>query len=215
MERYHRPAFEYDSDLEGPTAIWPPPDEVELWRNATTLAEVGELMARWLEGDISYRPGYGGAGADLETELLATFLAACNRAGFVTENSQPGEPITEGFGQRAWVEGFGAKETARRIFEVALPTDLIVICSPPGTGSDIEICITIDEGEMFTRTSGATPTEYVAQSWEGSVSDEALVEICDAWQICLVDAEWGRNSLLWTTIAAALNVPPPPDLLGS
>lgn len=32
-----------------------------LWTAARTLADVGTLMARWLEGDLTYQPVYYGS----------------------------------------------------------------------------------------------------------------------------------------------------------
>lgn len=40
---------------------------------------MGELIARWLEGVITYQPGYGGEGPDSETNPLVAGLAAVNR----------------------------------------------------------------------------------------------------------------------------------------
>ena len=62
------------------------------WASARTPADVGELTAQWLEGRIASQPGYApGCGPDPETADLTGVLAACNRAGFITDTSQPGE----------------------------------------------------------------------------------------------------------------------------
>ncbi len=67
------------------------------WRAARTLAGLGELTAEWLEGTIAsiptVVPGYG---PDEETAALIPVLAACNRAGYVTTVSQPGEKSARG-----------------------------------------------------------------------------------------------------------------------
>lgn len=192
---------------------WAPPEEIELWQRAAGLGDLGELMARWLEGAISYRPGYGAPSPADETTPLAAFLAACNRAGLITNQSQPGQPIGDGSGQRAWVEGFADEETAGRIWKAALPTDLLVMCSPPDAASDIEVAVTLDEDEMFTRTSGTTAAKYLRQSWEGEVGAGAVDALCDAWQVTLIDPVWGRNDLLWATLAQALEIAPPREAL--
>jgi hypothetical protein len=72
-----------------------------LW--AGGLAEdLGGLMARWLEGRTSYEPGYLAAGPDAETASLVPVLAQLNRAGYVTDFSQPGIALdANGNGQRA------------------------------------------------------------------------------------------------------------------
>jgi hypothetical protein len=72
------------------------PEDEALWRSARTLADLGELTARWIEGAIASQPGYFGA-ADLESDDLVPVLAAVNRAGFRTDTSQPGElPVLDG-----------------------------------------------------------------------------------------------------------------------
>ncbi|WP_157881130.1 DUF6919 domain-containing protein [Streptomyces griseoruber] len=65
------------------------------WRSAHTVADLGELMALWLEGELRSWPGYmPGCGPDEETTHLIPSLAALNRAGFLTIASQPGETGT-------------------------------------------------------------------------------------------------------------------------
>lgn len=74
------------------------------WESARTLGDLGELMALWLEGKLGSRPGYGARfGPDEETAALVPVLAACCRAGFVTEQSQPGEDDIA-FDGRPWVQ---------------------------------------------------------------------------------------------------------------
>jgi hypothetical protein len=79
------------------------------WAGARTVADLGELMALWLEGEIGSRPGYAARyGPDPETAELVPLLAALCRTGLITTCSQPG---LTGFGvdgqwwqQRAAVE---------------------------------------------------------------------------------------------------------------
>src|SRR6266536_3121043 len=59
------------------------------WMSATSLAELGELTALWLEGEIGQAPTNLGPPAG-ETAELIPVLAAVNRAGLVTDCSQPG-----------------------------------------------------------------------------------------------------------------------------
>ncbi len=91
------------------------------WQAARTLADLGELTARWLEGSIGSEPGYCGRPAE-ETEDLVPVLAKLNRAGFVTSGSQPGliEPGARGTlaEQRAAVDGFAGPELAFRLARV-------------------------------------------------------------------------------------------------
>src|ERR1700685_3799815 len=83
----------------------------EAWASARTLADLGELTVRWLEGGIISQPGYApGWGADGETLPLVPVLDMLTRGWFVTTGSQPGDAGdgSEGTGwqQRAAVEGF-------------------------------------------------------------------------------------------------------------
>lgn len=55
---------------------------------AVTLGDMGELTAQWLEGKLRVHPAYAGE-PDPETEGLNEVLARCNRAGFITDFSQP------------------------------------------------------------------------------------------------------------------------------
>lgn len=107
-----------------------------LWRTARTLLDVGEPMSRWLEGDITYQPGYGGDGPDPETDQLVAALAAVNRAGYVTTFSQPGE-IVEDWYQRAAVDGFCDEATATRIYDGVLETEVIPLVWQPGSVSEL------------------------------------------------------------------------------
>jgi len=93
------------------------PEDSERWGTARTLTDLGELTAQWLEGKIGSVPGtMPGCGPDEETAELIPVLAACNRAGFVTVVSQPGEEPALGYDgqiwtQRAALEGFADTAT--------------------------------------------------------------------------------------------------------
>ena len=72
------------------------------WRTARTLADLDDLTVAWLAGEITETPGHCGPPAAATLPCLRV-LAAANKAGFVTTNSQSADgPWT------AWVEGFAA-----------------------------------------------------------------------------------------------------------
>ncbi|MFI5068205.1 MAG: DUF6919 domain-containing protein, partial [Streptosporangiales bacterium] len=97
------------------------------WASARTLADLGALAALWLEEGIMSQPGYAaGCGPDEETRPLVPVLAACNRAGFVTNCSQPGYWGDGTWDQRAAVEGFATPEVLGRILRETDGTGLIV-----------------------------------------------------------------------------------------
>ncbi|MFY9633672.1 MAG: hypothetical protein WAL27_03005, partial [Cellulosimicrobium cellulans] len=81
------------------------------WRQATTLAAAGELTARWLEGHSEYQAATFTVRYDDETEPIAAELAALNRNGLFTKESQPGLH-SDGTSQRAYVTAFCSAEIA-------------------------------------------------------------------------------------------------------
>jgi hypothetical protein len=179
------------------------------WAAARSLGELGELVAQWLEGRLSSVPTQvGEGGPDLETKALIGTLAAFNRAGFVTEHSQPAEPPQGGSAQRACVHGFCAKETAETIAAACLATDLVCLVYLPGGGEGPYVPVTIDKGRAFTWGAMPVEPEHVAYTWGRTCSPEAVATLIDAWQVCVIDPIWGRNDVLWSTLETALAGPP-------
>ena len=74
--------------------------DAALWMEARTLADLGELMAQWLEGRIRYQPGYGGP-PDPETTDLIADLAALNRAGSLPRSHSPANTTGSGSSVRS------------------------------------------------------------------------------------------------------------------
>jgi len=178
-------------------------DDVAAWKAAKSVKDLGELTARWLEGDVKYQPGYFGEPAE-ETIPLVEFLASVNRAGFYTTNSQPGEPIKDWSGQRACVEGFCQEQLAKKISSALLKTDLVMIATPPGAASDVQICITIDDDKECTWVGGPTELGPIVDLYDDELDALALAALLTAWQVCIIDPVWGRNDLLWTRLVEAI-----------
>lgn len=171
------------------------------WAAAQTLPELADLMALWLEGELSMWPGYG-AGTDEETTLMIPTLAAANRAGFLTDQSQPGYT---GFGfddlvweQRAAVSGLvGDEQLLARIRRAGEAAGLLVLIShprllPQGRGATC----TIRGGRPYTSFGEHLPARTLRGIWRG-ISRQASAAVVDAWQVCLIDPEVGRNDRLW------------------
>ena len=97
---------------------------VNPWRTARSLAELGELTALWLLGEVPTHPGQPDA-PDEETMRIRDPLVRFNRAGFVTEFSQPGEKLKDGFAQRAAVAGFCPETAGRKLAALTLCSVLI------------------------------------------------------------------------------------------
>lgn len=172
----------------------------DLWRTARTLEDLGNLTAQWLEGGITHLPAYYGDAPDPETTPLISYLATYNRAGFLTTDSQPGQPFEDGCGQRAWVSGFCSEETCDEIRAACLGTDLIVIYTPPLLDNPTQIVVTIDDHAEYTWIGGSLDETNI-DHYYGQDCPLALDAIKSAWQIDVIDPVWGRNDLLWATLA--------------
>ena len=175
-------------------------DDLTEWDDARTLADLGELTARWLEGTLDWHPNVTpGSGPDNETAELVPVLARLNRLGLVTKGSQPAWLSEEGDGQRAWVSAFCTEDTVDRIRAAVHGTDLIVIASPPGDETDQAVEISIYDG--IENTWGGRPDSVAhIEHFMGYQSPNALDALKAAWQIDVIDPEWGREDLLWDTL---------------
>jgi hypothetical protein len=183
----------------------------QAWQSARTLADLGELTAQWLEGRIASVPGYCGAPAE-ETVPLIPVLARLNRAGFVTDCSQPGQ-TGDGWEQRAAVQGYAAQDVALRIIgAVAADPELVTISCPPSMvprwryGYRDAMTVTRARGRHFTGFGVRIPRRHIRDGWigHGMCSREAVKALCEAWQVTVIDPEWGRPDLLWQVLERAI-----------
>jgi Domain of unknown function (DUF6919) len=184
------------------------------WKSARTLADLGELTARWLEGTIPAVPGYIGE-PDPETEELVPVLAKLNRAGFVTTCSQPAFDGT-GYDGAHWqqcaaIEGFtDSPELVMRIRRGirAWPYGLKVIAHDPATLPrwrfrwDRETAATWRDGEEYTWFGAQICRRYIRGPLFGGglCSRQGLDAFCSAWQVTVIDPEPGRPDVLWRTL---------------
>lgn len=174
-------------------------------RAARTLADVGELTAQWLEGKHSPTLGYNGGIPDKETGPLVPILAAVNRAGFITHQSQPGEPRDEhGSAQRANVSGYAGPQAFAQLMTAVSGADLIVTAARALDDSEQRqfgplFAITLDEGEEFT-WDGIALARPTLERDHGDWHPAVIRELCAAWQVTLIDPVWGRNDVLWPVL---------------
>lgn len=181
-----------------------PPDPRE---SASTLADLGELTAQFLEGRIRDTPGFGGP-PDPETTELIPVLAAVNRAGFVTRQSQPGIPLDRhGSAQRANVSGYADPGAFARLMTAASggrPDRHRRLCPRRQEGPRVGplFAITLDEGEEFTWDGLALPQSELVSSYEEVCHPRAICSLFNAWQVTLIDPVWGRNDVLWPVLQA-------------
>ncbi|HVC23815.1 MAG TPA: hypothetical protein VNH82_10390 [Candidatus Dormibacteraeota bacterium] len=133
-------------------------------------------------------------------------LAAINRAGFVTTGSQPGRRLGSKSGQRAFVTGFTAEENVQRIERAFLSTELVMLATEPGRETFLRVPVTIDDGGAFTWVgwSGSETGEELEHLYGDELSHSALTALMRAWSVELFDPKWGRNTLLWPSLLAAL-----------
>ncbi|MFJ4343203.1 DUF6919 domain-containing protein [Streptomyces sp. NPDC088915] len=174
------------------------------WRGATTLAEVGELMALWLEGTLASRPGYAPRyGPDEETAHLVPTLAAACRAGLITTVSQPGLAGTGADGlwweQRAAVTGLVTDYAfLGRLYKEAVAEGLVVLVNDHALDIHSEpYVVTTRDGEPYTAFGGPVPAEDLAAEWQGlhpGLTDLAV----RGYHLTIAAPEWGAaGERLW------------------
>lgn len=190
------------------------------WADAESLEDLGELTARWLQGEGFEHPLYGD-GPDGETAEILSDLVVLNRGGLVTTFSQPGEPIDEeGFGQRAAVEGYASEELARRIATVTLHTEVLVFIYEPGWKGGCQVPISIAEHHPYTWCGAVFGAEEL--TWWGEMcSPQGMLTLLGAWTVVAIDPKWGRKRWLWRELRRITNprtpgtrytIAPHPDL---
>ncbi|MFF3843417.1 DUF6919 domain-containing protein [Streptomyces sp. NPDC001930] len=178
-----------------------------LWKSAVTLADLGERMARWLEGTIASRPGYAARyGPDEETVHLVPTLAAACRAGYITTVSQPGLAETSAGGmrweQRAAVTGLVTDPGLQdRLITAALEAGLVVLVDDYDTETyaDPYIVTTVD-GEPFTAFGGQVSHEDMAAEWHG-LHPALASQTAGGTYVTLAAPEYGTaGERLWTLL---------------
>ena len=154
------------------------------WGTARSLADVGELTAAWLHGEIRQTPTHCGPPQD-ETIPYTDVLTAVNRAGFVTDNSQAA--ASGDWGEcEAYVSGLVSKETLTRVL-AALDATPLVIDGARGR----------DKLGNGSRRAWRDTVSFTTQR-----CPRAAREIRAAWHITITDPEPGRNDRLWPALSA-------------
>ena len=157
-------------------------------------------------GGLGYHPCYAGP-PDQETTAISGVLAECNRLGLLTYESQPGIPLDEhGCGQRTAVFGFASQETAVQVEALTLHTDLIVLAFPVGQERGCQIPVTVDEFHPFT-WFGVAPSFDELACFAEVCHGTALSALAQAWYVCVVDPQWGREDYLWEHLLHVLREP--------
>lgn len=180
------------------------------WKNATSVADLGNAMALWLSGSLRRTPTYCGSTTEEETRHLLPTLIACNRAGFVTVCSQPGQAPERGYDGRMWrqratVEGWIADEALLgRIRGAARSAGLTMIAHGPGSRGGEWTSLTEADGEI-QMAAGDYPghRSMIASEWQG-IGRHATQELRTSTHLDLIDPVWGRDTVLWPALARAI-----------
>lgn len=162
------------------------------WRQARTLADLGELVVAWLNGDLIETPGHMGPPDDETIPLIFT-LSLINRSGFVTDNSQRADSLN-GNTWGAWVAGFAPGAVLARIRAAAEGTPLTVAACRGGVhecgAQRLVWC------PSFLRPC---PGKEARGFWADRCP-EVAGEIRDTWYVTAADPEPGRNDRLWPAL---------------
>ncbi|WP_209439778.1 DUF6919 domain-containing protein [Streptomyces flavochromogenes] len=171
-----------------------------VWRDARSIADLGQNMAGWLEGRIPSWPNYDGPFGQEEengARHLVPTLIALNQAGFVTVDSQPAR-VDGGYRQRANVTGFVHNRNPLLGQLVALQEQgLTVVRGWPKR----QIAVTEDDGQPFTTIGGwRMRRDFVHYLWRG-VGRQAIRELREhGAMVHIIDMVWGRDDRLWPAL---------------
>ncbi|MEV6840043.1 hypothetical protein AB0N17_37065 [Streptomyces sp. NPDC051133] len=183
--------------------------EVRAWQSARTLEDVAVLTAQWLRGLLLFHPNGHRGGPDPETLPLADVLAAANGVGILTHQSQPGELAAfhgRPWRQRAFVTAFVADPAlARALYARAAGAGLVVRVYRPGSriaenGKRDAVDVTVWGSRVNTGIGDWVSPRAVRRILPGC-DRQAVHEVAAAWQVTLIDPEWGRNTVLWPLLS--------------
>ena len=109
--------------------------------------------------------------------------------------------------QRAALEGFASAGTLEVLRCYAAGTRLILIAAPadrPGHTGETGIPVTL-AGHRATTWFGSLPAcrdIKDAENSYGMCHPDAVGALLAAWQVTIIDPEWGRNDVLWPVLEA-------------
>jgi predicted kinase len=187
------------------------------WRAARSIADLAELTALWLEGRIASHPGVmPTCGPDEETAHLVPVLALANRAGYLTDNSQPGIAET-GFDGRWWAQRAAVTGWVRRDHA---GIDLVNRITGPAHAAGLIVCadshrdgvtVTSVDGHDYTTFGALLGKRDLRTLWPAHLIHRDLFrQLQGAIHLTVIDPEWGRDDRPWEVLARALYTPPAP-----
>lgn len=116
-----------------------------------------------------------------------------------------------GWEQRAAVVGFASTATLAALRE-ALPAGVQISAYPagPDEGPEVDLSTRVEvsrqDGQVWTWFGARLSAAMIRESVESPVAScgrEAVDEVCRAWQVSIVDLEWGRGTM-WDVLAGAV-----------
>lgn len=195
--------------------------EVAEWDQVVTIREAGELTARWLEGTMSYHPGY--PDPDPETQEITPALVTLNRNGFFTISSQPGHGPKRGYDgnwwwRRAGVKGFGASGPSwYQVYRTAKDAGLIWISHKKAGWhyfyrGAVDVTISVPyEGEPSESDTYYRHIMFGARLSRKTIDTEimdghpqAQMMLYHTPQFTIIDPVWGRKDYLWKIVTSAV-----------
>ncbi|MGW5042147.1 DUF6919 domain-containing protein [Streptomyces parvulus] len=183
------------------------------WKTAADVADLGDLMALWLEGEIDSWPGYEpGYGPDEETRQLIPTLAAANRAGYVTVASQPGVDPEIGFDgliwqQKAAVEGFVRdRYLLQGLVDAAYAAGVDIEVADALDTGERGIVVTLRGGEPHTGFGGYLNGAELRGMWPG-IGSGALDDVFLAVRVTLAAPEYGAAAgvRVWQALESVIS----------
>lgn len=177
-----------------------------VWRDASSIADIGQLMARWLTGEVRGWSGHGD-GVDPETRPLLPLLVALNRAGVITTESQPGE-VGPGFDgaywrQKAFLSAI-VDDRSPLLGRLTRSVEAVGMTVLRGNRYPRPTPLTDRDGETVFGLRGSLPRNHLAREWS-CLGRQGLKELRDHGAVLnIVDPVWGRDDRLWPALANAI-----------
>jgi hypothetical protein len=179
----------------------------ERWLTASSLPEACELMARWFEARLRYRPVEGNA---LPTGgPTGGRLAAICRGGFLVRAYQDGIPLRDGFGQRQYVTGFCGVQQKDRLLAMSSATELVVVAHHPSSSNYASIPVVAGAAEPFPWLGRPESVggEEDLRPWISEAGEAVAQAVHEAWFVEAFDPAWGRSDVLLPTTSDWLDGP--------
>lgn len=175
-----------------------PEESRALWRTARSFDELCALGARFVEGEISFFPGWNAPDLDVESDEIAERLAHLCRMGFLTLASQPARAE-----QRAFVAGFVTMNGADRLARIAADSELVIAVFGRGACESRSTPISMHAGVPHAFAGHDARVDEI-ECFEDCIDPSGLASLRRAAYVSAYDPVWGRADRLWRELERAL-----------